>query len=64
MGKQSSGIPEKFLERLTDIVGPSLYREIENTFVERPTTFRIILSKPSEKILWNISIHKDLRLDK
>ena len=41
MGKQSSGIPEKFLERLTDIVGPSLYREIENTFVERPTTFRV-----------------------
>ncbi len=35
------GLPEKFLERLTEIVGPSLYREIEHTFVERPTTFRI-----------------------
>lgn len=37
----SRGLPEKFLERLTDIVGPSLYREIEHTFVERPTTFRV-----------------------
>lgn len=34
-------LPEKFLERLTAIVGPSLFREIEKTFVERPTSFRV-----------------------
>ena len=41
MGSKISGLPEKFLERLTEIVGPSLYREIEHSFVERPTTFRV-----------------------
>lgn len=30
-----------FLERLTAIVGPSLFLLIERTFVERPTTFRV-----------------------
>lgn len=38
---QSRQLPEKFLERLTEIVGPSLFRDIEKTLVERPTTFRI-----------------------
>lgn len=37
----ATGIPEEFLERLTTIVGPSLFHEIEKTFVERPTTFRV-----------------------
>src|SRR3990167_6989622 len=45
MGKQRKQphgwLPEKFLERLTTMVGPSLFREIEKTFVERPTTFRV-----------------------
>lgn len=40
--KQSTpGIPEKFLERLTDMFGVSLFNQIKTTFVERPTTFRI-----------------------
>lgn len=34
-------LPEKFLERLTEMFGVSLFREIEKTFVERCTTFRI-----------------------
>ena len=41
MVNKTFGLPEKFLERLTEIVGPSLYREIEHTFTERPTTFRV-----------------------
>jgi len=41
----NKGLPENFLERLTDIVGPSLFREIEKTFVERPTTFRVNIIK-------------------
>ncbi len=39
--KQSHGIPENFLERLQNIVGVSLFQQIKQTFVERPTTFRI-----------------------
>lgn len=39
--RQSSGIPEKFLERLTEIVGPSLCNQLKLTFVQRPTTFRV-----------------------
>ena len=48
-GKQ---LPEKFLERLTEMFGVSLFREIEKTFVERRTTFRIntIKSKKEEVI--------------
>ncbi len=34
-------IPEDFLTRLTDIVGQSLFSQVEKTFVKRPTTFRI-----------------------
>jgi len=37
----SKQLPEKFLERLTEMFGVSLFREIEKTFVERCTTFRI-----------------------
>ena len=36
-----NNLPIKFIERLEDIMGPSLFREIEKTFVERPTTFRV-----------------------
>lgn len=39
--KQSHGIPEKFLERLAQIVGPSFLAQIKQTFVERPTSFRV-----------------------
>lgn len=39
--KQLSGIPKRFLERLTEIVGSSLSIQIQSTFTERPTTFRI-----------------------
>ncbi len=36
-----------FLERLTDMVGPSLFRQVKETFVERPTTFRVNTLKHS-----------------
>lgn len=39
--KKSSGIPEKFIERLTEMFGVSLSSQIQQTFVERPTTFRV-----------------------
>lgn len=38
---QTKGIPEKFLARLTTMVGSSLSTQVRATFVERPTTFRI-----------------------
>lgn len=38
LGKE---LPPHFLERLTDIVGPSLFAEMKRTFVQRPTTFRV-----------------------
>jgi 16S rRNA (cytosine1407-C5)-methyltransferase len=34
-------LPDKFIERLQEIVGVSLCSQIEKTFAERPTTFRI-----------------------
>ncbi len=36
---------EEFLERLSKMLGPSLFRDVKNTFVERPTTFRINVLK-------------------
>lgn len=39
--KQSTSIPEKFLERLTDMFGVSLFNQINSTFVKRPVTFRV-----------------------
>ena len=39
--KLGKSLPEHFLERLTDIVGPSLFPEVKRTFAARPTTFRI-----------------------
>jgi len=48
----NSVLPEKFLDRLTDIVGQSLFSEIEKTFVERPTTFRVnTLKTTREEVL-------------
>ena len=46
----SRELPEKFVERLSIIFGQSRFREIERTFVARPTTFRIntINATPSE----------------
>lgn len=34
-------LPVKFFERLTEIVGQSLFYQIAKTFIERPTTFRV-----------------------
>jgi len=36
---------DAFLERLSEMLGPSLFRDVKNTFVERPTTFRINVLK-------------------
>lgn len=45
MGKKKQPIgkdlPDAFLSRLTDMYGRSIFRELEKTFVERPTTFRV-----------------------
>ncbi len=49
--KHSHGVrkelPEKFVERMTALFGLSRFREIEKTFVGRPTTFRINRLKAS-----------------
>lgn len=39
--KKAGGLPEKFLERLVSIAGLSLFNQIKQTFVEKPTTFRV-----------------------
>ncbi|HBU07140.1 MAG TPA: hypothetical protein DEB09_03580 [Candidatus Magasanikbacteria bacterium] len=39
--KHSHNLPEKFIERLTEMFGVSLCTQIQQTFVERPTTFRV-----------------------
>lgn len=50
--QQSTTLPTGFLERLATFVSPSVLREIEKTFVERPTTLRgnYIKTKKQESI--------------
>ncbi len=51
-------LPEKFIERASLIFGASRFREIEKTFVGRPTTFRInTLKSTSEEVLPILSQH-------
>lgn len=55
MGKRNKAkkttIPEKFIERLELIFGLSVASQIQKTFVERPTTFRINTIKSSKEIV-------------
>lgn len=39
--KYSRDLPEKFTECLTEMFGVSLFQQIKQSFVERPTTFRV-----------------------
>jgi 16S rRNA C967 or C1407 C5-methylase (RsmB/RsmF family) len=51
-------LPEKFIERASLIFGASRFREIEKTFVGRPTTFRInSLKSNSLEVLPILSQH-------
>lgn len=43
------GLPEKFVERLTEIVGASSFQVIKDTFVDRPTTFRVNTLKATKE---------------
>lgn len=40
-GKSSGSLPEGFVERLDQMVGPSLATQLTNTFTVRPTTLRL-----------------------
>lgn len=42
-------LPEKFVERLTTIVGPSSLETIRKTFVDKPTTFRVNTLKSNKQ---------------
>lgn len=46
--KQLQGLPEKFLKRLTNMFGVSLFNQIKITFIKRPTTFRINTIKANQ----------------
>lgn len=46
-------MPEKFLERLKAAVGPSLFLQIEKTFVERLTSFRVNTIKATKQEIKN-----------
>jgi len=50
----SGSIPDMFFMRLTDMFGQSLSVELQKTFVERPTTFRINALRSSETEVLNI----------
>ncbi len=48
----SRELPEQFVERLSTIFGLSRFREIERTFVSRPTTFRVnTLKATSDQVI-------------
>ena len=55
--KQLTSIPERFLERLTEMFGVSLSDQINSTFVKRPITFRVNSIKATkqeiEKVLYD-----------
>lgn len=56
--KQSHGMPEDFLEKLTQMFGNSVVNQLKSTFVERPTTFRINnLKGKKEQILEILQQH-------
>lgn len=56
--KQSHGMPEDFLEKLTGMFGISLVGQLKPTFIERPTTFRInTLKGKKEQILEKLQQH-------
>jgi 16S rRNA (cytosine1407-C5)-methyltransferase len=50
--KQTNSLPAGFLSRLTEIVGGGIFQNIEKSFLERPTTFRLNKLKilPGENI--------------
>lgn len=50
---KGAGIPELFFERLLTIVGPSLFHDVQKTFVERLTTFRVNILKNNEQLAMN-----------
>ncbi len=50
---KTKALPEQFLKRLTDIVGQSLSSQLEKTFAERPTTFRVNTIKSSKREIMN-----------
>ncbi len=52
------GLPEKFLERLERIVGSSLFRDVTDTFIDKPTTFRVnTLVATRDEVLSYLSSH-------
>lgn len=56
--KQSHGMPEDFLDKLTGMFGISLVSQLKPTFIERPTTFRInTLKGKKEQILEKLQQH-------
>ncbi|MBI4427442.1 MAG: RsmB/NOP family class I SAM-dependent RNA methyltransferase [Candidatus Magasanikbacteria bacterium] len=55
-------LPEKFLERLTEMFGVSLFREIEKTFVERSTTFRVNTLKSPHHIITTSLVERGFKI--
>lgn len=51
-------LPEKFIERTEEIMGPALFREVEKTFIDKPTTFRVnTLKATREEIMRELQEH-------
>lgn len=49
--KNNFVLPEQFLQRLTAIVGLSLFHEVEKTFAARPTSFRVNTLKTARPLV-------------
>ncbi|PIR74039.1 MAG: hypothetical protein COU35_04320 [Candidatus Magasanikbacteria bacterium CG10_big_fil_rev_8_21_14_0_10_47_10] len=60
--KLKKDLPEKFLERLTTIVGPSLFTEVRKTFVDKPTTFRVNTIKASRDDVKQILVRDGFKI--
>ncbi len=54
-------LPEKFLERLNEMFGDALYRQIEPSFIARPTTFRVNTIKASRAEIMTVLKAKNFK---
>jgi len=59
----SKELPEKFIERMENIAGSSLFCDIRKTFVDKPTTFRVNTIKATREEVLEILKQDGFKVD-
>lgn len=60
---KQSGISERFLERLDEMFGATVSCNVQKTFVERPTTFRINTIKSNKEEVFGTLLSNGFKVD-